>query len=152
MLGSVDSDVSNAMGVITSMQQNLLPDLIERYPNLKMRIKGASEKGQETMQSMMYAAVIGCLGVFVILSFQFRSYIEPVIVMTAIPFAFVGVVWGHMVFKQNLSLPSIMGYASLAGIVVNDSILLVLFLKSRRKAGDSPIEAAAKPVACGFAR
>ena len=142
VMGSVDSEKSNAMGVISNMQRDLLPDLVERYPNLKMRIKGASEKGQETISSMMYAAVIGCLGVFVILSFQFRSYIEPVIVMSAIPFAFVGVVWGHLALNQNLSLPSIMGYASLAGIVVNDSILLVLFLKSRRKAGDSAMEAA----------
>lgn len=142
VMGSVDSEISNAMGVISSMQTNLMPGLVERYPNLQMKIKGASEKGQETMASMMYAAIIGCLGVFVILSFQFRSYIEPVIVMTAIPFAFVGVVWGHLALQQNLSLPSIMGYASLAGIVVNDSILLVLFLKSRREAGDSPIAAA----------
>jgi multidrug efflux pump subunit AcrB len=91
---------------------------------------------------MGIAAMIGCLGVFVILSFQFRSYIEPAIVMVAIPFAFVGVVWGHLFFRLDLSLPSIMGYASLAGIVVNDSILLVLFLKARRADGVPPAEAA----------
>lgn len=88
------------------------------------------------------AAVIGCLGVFVILSFQFRSYIEPLIVMAAIPFAFVGVVWGHFIFQQDISLPSVMGYVSLAGIVVNDSILLMLFLKDSR-AGGVPIGEAA---------
>ena len=86
--------------------------------------------------------MIGCLGVFVILSFQFRSYIEPLIVMVAIPFAFVGVVWGHFLHGQSLSLPSMMGYASLAGVVVNDSILLVLFLKSQRVQGASAGNAA----------
>jgi multidrug efflux pump subunit AcrB len=78
----------------------------------------------------------------VILSFQFRSYIEPIVVMVAIPFAFVGVIWGHFLFGHSLSLPSIMGYASLAGIVVNDSILLMLFLKAQRLAG-SDVEQAA---------
>ncbi|MEO1525316.1 MAG: efflux RND transporter permease subunit [Planctomycetota bacterium] len=142
VFASVDSNRSNATAVLGLVQKEVLPDLQERFPRLRVAIKGASEKGKETGQSMAAAAVIGCLGVFVILSFQFRSYIEPLIVMGAIPFAFVGVVWGHLALGQNLSLPSIMGYASLCGIVVNDSILLVLFLKNAVADGVSVIDAA----------
>ncbi len=144
VVASVDTEFSNSMAVLSKMEQEKMPGLFERYPNLQVRIKGASEKGKETGASLLFAAAIGCLGVFVILSFQFRSYLEPLIVMMAIPFAFVGVVWGHFLFRESLSLPSIMGYASLAGIVVNDSILLVLFLKARRKSGSSAIEAASQ--------
>jgi len=115
---------------------------LERNPGLAVQFRGESEKGAETGSSLAKAALVGCLGVFVILSFQFRSYIEPLIVMVAIPFAFVGVVWGHFLFGMNLSLPSVMGYASLAGIVVNDSILLMLFLKNQRTDG-VPVEQAA---------
>lgn len=117
-------------------------ELISRDPPLERVYKGEAERGAETGSSMLTAAKIGCLGVFVILSFQFRSYVEPLIVMAAIPFAFVGVVWGHLINGYDISLPSLMGYASLSGIVVNDSILLVLFLKAARKEGASAAEAA----------
>lgn len=141
VLGNVDTEQSNAMGILADVR-GLIPEFQERYPGLQVSFKGEAENGAETFASLASAAVIGCLGVFVILSYQFRSYIEPVIVMVAIPFAFVGVVWGHFLFGISISLPSIMGYASLAGIVVNDSILLMLFLKARRAAGVS-VESAA---------
>lgn len=142
VLASVDSTSSNAMAVLEKLRTDKLLGLQEKHRQLVYRYKGSAENGNETATSMGIAAMIGCLGVFVILSFQFRSYIEPLIVMVAIPFAFVGVVWGHLFFAENLSLPSIMGYASLAGIVVNDSILLVLFLKARRDEGVPAADAA----------
>ncbi len=142
VMGNVDSSKSNAMAAINNMRRELLPELLDEFPGLELTVKGASESGAETGRSMSTAAIIGCLGVFVILSFQFRSYIEPIVVMAAIPFAFIGVVWGHLAYGISLSLPSMMGYASLAGIVVNDSILLILFLKSQAK-GSMPIEQAA---------
>jgi multidrug efflux pump subunit AcrB len=137
---SVDSEVSNSAAVIAELQTVKMPELAEANPDLDYRFRGEAEKGKETGSSMAIAAMIGCLGVFVILSFQFRSYVEPIIVMVAIPFALVGVILGHWIFGISLSLPSFMGYASLAGIVVNDSILLVLFLKSARQSGQSPID------------
>jgi multidrug efflux pump subunit AcrB len=79
--------------------------------------------------------LIGIIGVFILLSFQFRSYIEPIVVMLAIPFALIGVVWGHILMGLELCMPSMMGFVSLAGVVVNDSILLVEFIKIRRREG-----------------
>jgi multidrug efflux pump subunit AcrB len=79
-----------------------------------------------------------------LLSFQFRSYVEPFVVLMAIPFALIGVIWGHLLMGYSLSVPSIFGFIALAGIVVNDSILLVVFLKARREAGESSVESAAK--------
>jgi len=86
--------------------------------------------------------IIGLLGIFILLSFQFRSYIEPAAVMVTIPLAIIGIVWGHVLMGLEISMPSIMGAASLAGIVVNDSILLVEFLKLRVREGHSIPEAA----------
>ena len=142
VIGNVDSQTSNAMAILGQFKSELVPQLKQKYPDLEVSLKGESERGGETGASLARAALFGCLGVFIILSFQFRSYIEPIIVMVAIPFAFVGVVWGHWLFGLSLSLPSVMGYASLAGIVVNDSILLVLFLKSARAKGVPVVEAA----------
>ena len=89
----------------------------------------------------MLDLAIGIFGVFVILSFQFRSYIQPLAVMLAMPMGVIGVVWGHLALGIELSIPSLVGVATLAGIVVNDNILLVSFIKERLKAGMAVIEA-----------
>ncbi|MEO1616332.1 MAG: efflux RND transporter permease subunit [Planctomycetota bacterium] len=142
VVGNADSTRTNTMSVLANLRRDVLDPLEKENPGFKAAYRGQAESGSETGASMLRAAMIGCLGVFVILSYQFRSYIEPLVVMVAIPFAFVGVVWGHFFFGLSISLPSVMGYASLAGIVVNDSILLMLFLKSARKSG-TPVEEAA---------
>ncbi|MEM9825225.1 MAG: efflux RND transporter permease subunit [Planctomycetota bacterium] len=135
VIGNADSTRTNTMAVLANLRTDLLNRLESDHYGLKVTPKGQAESGSETAVSMLRAALIGIIGVFVILSYQFRSYIEPLVVMIAIPFAFVGVIWGHFLFGMSISLPSVMGYASLAGIVVNDSILLMLFLKSQREAG-----------------
>jgi multidrug efflux pump subunit AcrB len=88
--------------------------------------------------------LVGVIGVFILLSFQFRSYVEPLVVMVAIPLSLIGVIWGHWLMGHNLTMPSILGFISLAGVVVNDSILLVIFLKMAREQGLEASEAAAR--------
>jgi multidrug efflux pump subunit AcrB len=88
--------------------------------------------------------MIGFIGIFILLSFQFRTFTEPVIVMLAIPFSLIGVIWGHGLMGVPISMPSLLGFIALGGIVVNDSILLVLFLKDARKQGKSIYDAAAR--------
>ena len=77
------------------------------------------------------------IGIFIILSFQFKSYFEPVMVMLAIPLAMIGVIWGHLLLGFDFTMPSMVGFVSLAGIVVNDSILLVGYIKSHEQDGMS---------------
>ncbi|MCR9120471.1 MAG: efflux RND transporter permease subunit, partial [bacterium] len=97
----------------------------------------------ETGNSLLQAFVLGMIGVFAILSYQFESWTEPLIVMAAIPLALIGVIWGHLLTGNALSIPSVLGFVSLAGVVVNDSILLVLFLKQEHAAG-SEVEDSAR--------
>ncbi len=127
--GDVDERLTTAGEIIRAFQAEGLGQLQERYPGLHMEIAGRAKDGKATGQSMARAGVIGLLGVFFLLSYQFRSYFEPFVVMTAIPFSLVGVIWGHFFFGLSLSLPSVMGFLSLGGVVVNDSILLILYLK-----------------------
>ena len=86
--------------------------------------------------------LIGIIGIFILLSFQFRSYLEPLVVMITIPLAAIGVVWGHLLVGIPLSMPSLVGFASLAGVVVNDSILLVTFIKKQIGMGNGIPESA----------
>ena len=111
------------------------------YPDVDVFLGGASKNTAQTGASMVRSLVIGLLGIFILLSFQFRNYSEPIVVMLAIPFSLIGVIWGHIALGLPLSMLSILGYISLAGIVVNDSILLVEFIKNGRRAGNSITEA-----------
>ncbi len=78
---------------------------------------------------MMTGFALGLVGIFLLLSFQFRSYVEPLIVMVIIPFSFMGAIAGHLLLGLDFTMPSILGFVALAGVVVNDSILLVEFIK-----------------------
>lgn len=142
--GDVDSRVANANAIVSQTSREFLPDLLDRYPGVSTSLEGSKKAGAETGQSMVMALLFGVFGVFVLLSFHFRSYLEPVVVISAIPLAFIGVIWGHLLMGYDLSMPSIMGFVSLAGVVVNDSILLVEFLKRGVGEGLSAAEAASR--------
>ncbi len=143
--GGVDTRKANAAALLSKLKQELLPTLRKNHPALRFDFEGQSKEAATTQNSMLRGMLVGLLGVFAILSFQFRSYLEPLTVMMAIPLALMGVIWGHLIMGIDFSMPSMLGYASLAGIVVNDSILLVLFLKVERETGRNVLEA------CGLA-
>jgi multidrug efflux pump subunit AcrB len=140
--GHLDARAGNAMRIIGRLQRETLPQLQARYPGLQVELQGQSREAATTGGSVQSAFAFGLLGIFVVLAFQFRSYIEPLIVMAAIPFAIVGAVIGHALVGYPLSMPSVLGAASLAGIVVNDSILLVHFIKRRAANGETATDAA----------
>ena len=142
--GALDTDLNNAGEILRDTRQRFLPDLAQRYPEVRVSFEGEAKGNQETGQSMLRALIIGLLGIFVVLSFEFRSYREPFLVMTIIPMALIGVFWGHWLMGLTLSMPSMIGLVSLAGIAVNDSILLVNFIKSHREQGMDPYQAAAQ--------
>ena len=140
--GEVDSLVANVNEIIADTTAEFLPDLLSRYPSVSIALEGQAAEQEETGGSMRRGFLMGLLGIFLLLGFQFRSYIEPVIVMMAIPMALIGVIWGHLVMGLDLSMPSMMGMASLSGIVVNDSILLVTFVKRNAARGLALVDAA----------
>lgn len=142
--GDVDPQQTNTAKVIAQLEREFLPTLNERYPDVQVAFEGEIKESAITQSSMRAGMLVGLIGVFVLLSFQFRSYAEPLIVMVAIPLALIGVIWGHLLLGMDMSMPSLLGFVSLAGIVVNDSILLVLFLKLRMSEGSDVFEAAAQ--------
>ena len=133
--GEVDTRIANTAMIIKEVEQGFLKDYVAERPGLTYSIEGESKQSAVSINSMIQASTIGIIGIFVLLSFQFRSYFEPIIVMTAVPFALIGVIWGHLIIGIDISMPSMLGFASLAGVVVNDSILLVLFVKIARADG-----------------
>lgn len=118
------------------LTKELQPKLQAQFPDLYFASDGEAKDAAQTGQSMAKGFLLGLFGVFVILSYQFRSYIEPVVVMLAIPLALIGVIAGHGLLGYPLSMPSVMGFISLAGIVVNDSILLVQYIRHHLQEGE----------------
>ncbi|MBS9405521.1 efflux RND transporter permease subunit [Halomonas sp. TRM85114] len=119
-----------------------LADFEEHHPQVAVSFEGQVASSAETGGSIARGLLIGLVGIFVILSFQFRSYVEPLIVMLSIPLAFIGAIWGHVIMGYYLSMPSLIGAASLAGIVVNNAILLIHFIKTHRERGLDAVAAA----------
>ncbi|MCP4111030.1 MAG: efflux RND transporter permease subunit, partial [Desulfobacteraceae bacterium] len=140
--GNIDPKIANAAELIRIFRKELLPEIEKQFPSVRVAVEGESKESGKTGASMRNGLAVGLIGIFILLSFQFRSYVEPLIVMVAIPFALIGVVWGHMLIGLDLCMPSMMGFISLAGIVVNDSILLVEFIKIKRREGQAISEAA----------
>ncbi|MBU2630444.1 MAG: efflux RND transporter permease subunit, partial [Proteobacteria bacterium] len=123
--GDVDTRIANAVNIIADTKARFLPELKKQFPDIMIELQGQEKELKSSMGGMIKAFAIGIFGVFCLLSFQFRSFQEPLVVMVTIPFAFIGVVWGHVIMGIDLCMPSILGFVSLAGIVVNDSILLI---------------------------
>jgi multidrug efflux pump subunit AcrB len=138
--GDVDTDRTNTNVLLTRFQADLLPRL--EAEGLRVSLEGEVKEGGVTQRSMQQALLIGLIGIFGLLSFHFRSYLEPVTVMLAIPLALIGVLGGHLLLGLPFTMPSMLGFASLAGVVVNDSILLVEAIKRRRREGVGVLDAA----------
>jgi len=139
--GDIDRGQLNAAELTGTLKRDFLPGFRERHPAVELVFEGEAKESQATGSSISRALLIGLIGVFLILSFQFGNWIEPLIVMVAIPFSLVGVIWGHLALGLDLTMPSIFGFVSLAGVVVNDSILLITFIKMRRAEGVNPLDA-----------
>jgi multidrug efflux pump subunit AcrB len=142
--GDVDATRGNATKILGAFTERFAPTLSERFPGVEVAIAGEAEDSAATGSSMALGMLMGLLGVFVLLSFQFKSYLEPLVVMAAIPLSMTGVILGHALLGFPFTLPSLLGFISLTGIVVNDSILLVEFIKKERGMGSSVATAAAQ--------
>ncbi|MFO7527280.1 MAG: efflux RND transporter permease subunit [Marinobacter sp.] len=139
---NVDARQSSGQNIVSDLRGGWLSDFQNRHPEVDVIFEGQVARSAETGASIGQGLLIGLVGIFVILSFQFRSYIEPLIVMLSIPLAFIGAVWGHVLMGYYMSMPSLIGAAGLAGIVVNNAILLIQFINTHRARGLDAVSAA----------
>ena len=143
--GDVDVTVANASEILGDTRERFFPKLKQRYPGVSISLQGQNKEAQTTQKSMLSGFILGLIGVYLLLSFQFRSYVEPIVVMIIIPFALIGAIAGHILLGLDFTMPSMLGFVALAGVVVNDSILLVNFIKHYH--GDTQSVAEAAPLA-----
>ncbi|MBE0535110.1 MAG: efflux RND transporter permease subunit [Phycisphaerae bacterium] len=138
---NVDETVANADEINANLQKELLPALQSQYPELKWRFAGEQRERSESFGALKTAFPIALLAIFGLLAVQFRSYIQPLIVMSAIPFGIVGAVLGHVILgwvmgtTYNIGFLSLFGIVALSGVVVNDSLIMIDLINHERRAG-----------------
>ena len=144
----VDESRANASRVVAELKRSFMPELMTKYPLLKVRWEGQYEQTVESMQSLFIALGVAMLATFVLLTLEFTSYALPLIVMAVIPFGMIGAVWGHAFMGLPLTLFSVLGLVALTGVVVNDSIVLVDFINVRIRSGEMTLEQAVLESGC----
>ena len=136
---TVSSDISekegNAKEIVANLQATFMPELLKKYPSLRVRWEGQQEQDSESVRSLGIGLGIALIAMYVLLTMEFKSYGQPMVVMAIIPFGIVGAVLGHRFMGIPLTLFSSLGLVALTGIVVNDSIVLVDFINSSVRSG-----------------
>jgi len=130
--------IGEAGQVIASLRSDVLPQLVERYSGLQYDFVGRQADMADSMKSLGIGLILALMGVYALLAIPFRSYIQPAIIMSSIPFGIVGAVLGHMMMGYDLSVMSLFGLVALTGVVVNDSLVLIDFTNRERKQGLTP--------------
>jgi multidrug efflux pump subunit AcrB len=121
--------------VLRSLQQHELPALLGKYPGLRYSFEGQQREQQDTLRSLARGFLLALFLIFALIAIPLKSYIHPLVVMSAIPFGFVGAVLGHLIMGMMLTALSLFGLVALAGVAVNDGLVLVDAINSRRRAG-----------------
>ncbi len=121
----VVAGVANATKVVASVRANDLPLLLEKYPGLTSELDGEQKDQQEAMGALGFGFMMALFAIYALLAIPFKNYAQPFIIMVSIPFGIIGAVIGHIIMGYELSIISMFGIIALAGVVVNDSLILV---------------------------
>ncbi len=135
VISDIDETTANASQIVADLKANFLPRLIERYPGVSFDLEGQAKRTGESIDSLKSGYLLAMMGIFLLLASQFRSYIQPVIIMMAIPFGLIGAVFGHLVMGMEFTIISIFGIVALSGIVVNDALILIDFINRAVRSG-----------------
>ncbi len=140
--GTVDAERANAGEILADIEATILPQLLADYPGLSYGLVGEARERAESMGDTLEGFLIALLVIYALLAIPFHSYSQPLLIMAAIPFGFVGAVMGHLIMGHDLSMLSMFGVVALAGVVVNDSLLLIDQINRNRLAGSTIIHSA----------
>ena len=135
------SGVKSSRDVLTSLDSDVFPALRERFSGLEVELVGEQREQGEVFAALGGGYLLALLAMYGLLAVPFRSYAQPLIIMSAIPFGLVGAVAGHLVMGYELSVISIFGIVALSGVVVNDSLVLIDTVNRRRREGATAHEA-----------
>ena len=139
----VDLSEANANEILAKFELEHIIPILRDYPSVNYSFEGEQREQRDTLGSLFKNFALALFVVYVLLAVPFKSYLQPLIIMSAIPFGFTGAVIGHIIMGMNLAVLSIIGIVALSGVVVNDSLVMVDFInRYRREDGKTSLEAA----------
>ena len=129
---AVDPAITSANSVIADLRDRILPDVLASYPGVFYTFEGAQAEQVDAIAGLQRGFILAMLMIFALLAVPLRSYVQPLIIMGAIPFGLVGAIWGHMILRLDVTMMSMFGLVALTGVVVNDSLVMVDFINRAR--------------------
>ncbi|MBL9077900.1 MAG: efflux RND transporter permease subunit [Planctomycetes bacterium] len=141
--GEIDENDPNASAeaINARLRTEVLPALVARHDGLSWAFEGDQKKKTDLLVSLASGFAVALFGIYALMAIPLRSFLQPLLIMTAIPFGVVGAILGHLLTGYDLSILSMFGLVALAGVVVNDNIVLVDWVNQRRDAHDSLLDA-----------
>lgn len=135
--GSIDEERVEPNAIVERVTSEIMPDILAGYPGVKSELGGTIEEQQAQQNEQIIFFVAGMILVYILLAVPLKSYTQPLIIMSVIPFSLTGAIWGHYWFGLDLSMMSTFGLIAAAGVVVNDSLVMTDYVNQVRKEGSS---------------
>jgi multidrug efflux pump subunit AcrB len=137
----VDEESVEPGEIIKEISETFIPELLSRNPGVEYGLEGASLEEQEFVRNISIASIAALFLIYALIAIPLHSYSQPLIIMSVIPFGLIGAVFGHILMGKAVSMFSLFGLIALAGVVVNDSLILIDFVNKARAAGVSAHDA-----------
>ncbi len=137
----VDPSITEPQTVVQDIVDNHLPEILARHPGVRFSLSGSSQEERDFVANLGVASLVALFMIYALIAVPLKSYAQPIIIMSVIPFGLIGAVIGHIVLGKAISMFSMLGLVALAGVVVNDSLIMVDFVNRARLAGMSAVEA-----------
>ncbi|MAT94211.1 MAG: cobalt-zinc-cadmium resistance protein [Halioglobus sp.] len=132
---NVDRALTTPEHVIGAIEEEVLPAVLATHPGVSYTLAGEAEERSESMASLQSTTLLALLVIYALLAIPLQSYLQPLVIMSVIPFGVVGAILGHLLLGRDLVFFSLLGIVALAGVVVNSSLVLVDFINKQRAAG-----------------
>ncbi|MEM1081919.1 MAG: efflux RND transporter permease subunit, partial [Pseudomonadota bacterium] len=146
----VDKDIAEPGRIVGQLRTVVLPEILSAHPGVNFRISGSSRDQQQLMRELAANTVFAIFLIYALIAIPLRSYIQPILIMSVIPFGMIGAVVGHLFLGIPISLLSMFGIIALSGVVINDSLILVDFVNKHRQQGESREDAIIKATRARF--
>ncbi len=131
----IDPEIVEPRKIIREVSDDFIPELLSRHAGITYGLEGASKEQQDFWNNLKLASIAALLLIYALIAIPLHSYSQPLVIMSVIPFGLIGAVIGHVVMGKAISMFSLFGLVALAGVVVNDSLIMIDFVNKARQAG-----------------
>jgi len=136
----IDSDKVESRKVVSEMNEDSIPDILSNYSSVEYGVEGASKEQADFLRQLGMAAIGALFLIYGLIAIPTKSYAQPLVIMSVIPFGIIGAIWGHWLMGKTINMMSMYGFIALTGVVVNDSLIMVDFINKAKGSGKHMVD------------